>query len=393
MSPQLFFSWRILQHARIAAIHDIDIPFLIHRDTGSEIQLPFGMPAVPPGAQERPVAVEFLNPVVPAVHSIDIAKRVARDAPRRLKLARPAAFFPPFDEEAAARIELLDTIVRFIRHKDIAHEIHRDAAWEEKGTVIAAVLAPLHEWGSIGLEFLDTGVARIGHVQVSLVIGRHAPGHVELPDLGATIGKPKLSPGMHAIAFGIELLNPVIAAVRHIDRTVRPGGKTSRVVKLPFLRARLAAPSSDELAVLIELLNRMVVRISDVNISVVVQCDTGRRAQFPIVHPGLPYGHHHQIRRRNCHHLRRLGAFSLRRNHRHDVVVAEAVRQVVVHKGRRGPLNEVPFLFGHPDDWLEVLFACERTRDIGLDEDTFGGLEVEVVVHRVRDRIPRNRDL
>jgi hypothetical protein len=309
-------------------------------------------------------------------------------------LTGTAAFLAPFGQEAAPRIEFLNPVVALVGHVDVADEIHRDAARKEKSAVKAPIPAPLEQRRPVRFEFLNPRIAGVRNVEIPFTIRRHAPRHVELAHVRPTPGKPELAPGLHRRAVRVQLLNPVVAAVRDIDVPLGPGGQPAGIVELPLLRAGIAAPPREEFAVPVELLNGMVVRVGHVDVPVLVERNAGGRTELSLVHALLPDRLHDQVGRGNRHHLRRLRALALRRHHGDHIVVAGAVGQIVVHVGRGDALDAVPLFLLHPHDRLEVVGAGDGTGQVGvLDLHALVGQEVEVVVHGLRNGIPRNRDL
>ncbi len=62
-------------------------------------------------------------------------------------------------------------------------------------------------------------------------------------------------------------------------------------------------------------------------------------------------------------------------------------------KGTLHPFHTGGFIFFHSNDGFKIVSRGNRTREIGgLDHHALGGLEVEIVVHGIRNRIPRDRD-
>ena len=184
---------------------------------------------------------------------------------------------------AIAAVPFGFAMIAFIGHVHVPDKIDGDPARKEKGAIVTAIAAPLHHGRPIGLVFLNAGIAGIGNIDVPLMVGSEPPRHIELSHLGAAPGKAELAPRMHAIAFTIESLDAVIAAIGDKHIAIQAGGQAARIIKQAFLRARLAAPSCEKLSLLIEFLNRMVVGIGDVDIPVLVERDARGRFEFTII--------------------------------------------------------------------------------------------------------------
>src|SRR5919108_2085926 len=180
--------------------------------------------------------------MVSAIYDIDVSERITCHAPGSLELPRTASLFAPLRQETSPAVELLDAVIAFIGDKDVANEINGDAAWKEKGTVKTSIAPPFQQRGAVGFELLDPRIAGVGDVDVALFVRGNAPWHIELAHLGPTPGKAKLAPGLHRSAFGVELLDAVVAAIRNVHLPLRTTRQSSGIVKLSLLTTRFTTP-------------------------------------------------------------------------------------------------------------------------------------------------------
>ncbi len=137
----------------------------------------------------------------------------------------------------------------------------------------------------------------------------------------------------------------------------------------------------------------MVIGIGDVHVAVFVQRNARRRTELAVIHPFLPHAHRQEIGRRNRHDLLRLGAFPFRRDDRDDIVVTGPVREIVMDKRGLRAFDAGGLVLLHPDYRFEIVGACDRPGQLRkLDLDALRGLEIEVVIHGIRYRVPCNDD-
>jgi hypothetical protein len=93
------------------------------------------------------------------------------------------------------------------------------------------------------------------------------PRHIEFAHIGATPRKAKLAPGLHDVPVEIKLLHPVVAAVGNVEAIVRPDREAAWIIKVAFLRRRLAAPARNEVSRLVELLYGIAITSCDSRLS------------------------------------------------------------------------------------------------------------------------------
>ncbi len=122
------------------------------------------------------------------------------------------------------------------------HRARAPEAIEGFEVVRLELLVPPHlEELAIRIELLDAMVPRVGHVHRSVRADGDAPRLLERAGrAGPSRHISERSPREEQLPVRVELLNPVVARVGHVDRAIRPGGDTARRIELAGGLARPA---------------------------------------------------------------------------------------------------------------------------------------------------------
>ena len=222
--------------------------------------------------------------MVGGIGYVGVPGGIAGQGARESELAGFRAEAAPGTEEPELRRELDDAMVDVVGDIDVAGGVEGHAVGEAELSGAAAARADRALEDPVGVEPLDAVVVVVGDDHLAFV-RRHAAG------IGEVAGAVSVGAPLHRfLALKVEALDAVVAAVSHVD--VAGGGRDPATRRLRgVLRgaeveapqsAAAPAPAHQECAVGIELLDPVVARVDHVDVAGWVGRDPADRAELAV---------------------------------------------------------------------------------------------------------------
>src|SRR6266852_5386375 len=198
-------------------------------------------------------------------------------------LGLPAQLQLPF----VRRHELLHPEIGAVEHEDRAAPVHREAIGKVELPPCAAETAPLRFEVPVPIELLDSVVAGVRHVHEAVPIDGDPPRIPELAGL-LPLGPPLHEKLREEVRAGVELLDPMVAHVHDVHRSVVFVHRDAAGEIQLAVRVAEATPGHDVLAAAVELLDAEIGAVHDVDVAPgVIDRHAPRRVELPLA-PTLP---------------------------------------------------------------------------------------------------------
>ena len=195
------------------------------------------------------------------------------------------SFFLPWSAELTAElgqedtlsIENLYSMVESINNIDSSLTVNDDTARMDEFSISSSRLPKLEEKVSLWVELLHPVILAIRYVNASFLIERKVARIVECP-LSAFVF-PVLAESEQELPFGIKLLNAVVICVNYPKTALRVEMHTATAAELGISLTTLAK-FHHEAALCVELVDAIQHDIGDIAVSCCVNGDTGRISQL-----------------------------------------------------------------------------------------------------------------
>src|SRR3989475_10256305 len=185
------------------------------------------------------------------------------------------------------RHELLHPEIGAVKHEDRAAPVHREAIGKVKLPPCAAETAPLRFEVPVPIELLDSVVAGVRHIHETVPIDGDPPRIPELAGL-LPLGAPLHEKLRKEVRAGVELLDPMVAHVHDVHRSVVFVHRDAAGEIQLAVRVAEAAPGHDVLAAAVELLDAEIGAVHDVDVAPgVIDRHAPRGVELPLA-PSLP---------------------------------------------------------------------------------------------------------